>query len=73
MAATTMETVWTTLRRRYMTQLYMAAWRGYANLLLGMTKYVGTGQAAPNNAQIRRDMRGRRDLMEHAGLFIYVA
>ena len=56
-----------------MTQLYMAAWRGYANLLLGMTKYVGTGQAAPNNAQIRRDMRGRRDLMEHAGLFIYVA
>ena len=33
MAATTVDTVRTSLRRRYMTQLSMAAWRGYANLL----------------------------------------
>ena len=37
------ETVRTTLRRRYNAQLSMAAWRGYADLLLDRTKYVGTG------------------------------
>ena len=29
----------------------MAAWRGYAHLLLDKTTYVGTGQAAPNRAK----------------------
>ena len=43
MAATTVDTARTALRRRYMTQLSMAAWRGYANLLLDMTKYADSG------------------------------
>jgi hypothetical protein len=42
MAATTVDGVRTTLRRRYMTQLSMAVWRGYANLILDKFKYVGT-------------------------------
>ena len=50
MAATTMDTVRTALRRRYKTQLSMAAWRGYANLLLDRTKYVSSDQSAPNRA-----------------------
>ena len=43
MAATTVDTMRSALRRRYKTPLSMAAWRGYANLLLDTTKYVGTG------------------------------
>jgi hypothetical protein len=39
-------------------------------LLLDMTKYVGTGQATPNRAQIRQDMKGRRNVGEHAGLYM---
>jgi hypothetical protein len=50
MAATTVDTVKIAFRRRYMTQLSMAAWRGYAELLLDRTKYAGTGQIAPNMA-----------------------
>ena len=69
MAATTVETVRNALRRRYMTQLSMTARRGYANLLLDRTKYVGSGQLAPNRAPIRQDMRGRGDKGEHLGLF----
>ncbi len=41
MAATAVDGVRTTLRRRYMTQLFMAVWRGYANLILDRVKYVG--------------------------------
>ncbi len=41
-AATTVDEVRTTLRRRYMTQLSVAVWKGYANLILNMVKYVGT-------------------------------
>ncbi len=52
MAATTVYTVRTAPRMRYMTQLSMAAWRGYANHLLDRTKYVGSGQSAPKRAQI---------------------
>ena len=52
MAATTVDTVRTALRRRYMTQLSMAAWMGYANLLIDRTKYVDSGQPTPNRAQI---------------------
>ena len=50
MPATTVDTVRTTLRRRYMTHLSMAAWRGYVNLFLDMTKYVGSGRSTPNKA-----------------------
>jgi hypothetical protein len=53
-----------------MTQLSMAAWRGYSNLLLDMTKYVGTCHAAHNMARIRQNMRGRGDMGEHAGLYM---
>ena len=53
MAATTVETARTALRWRYKARLSMAAWRGYATLLLDRTKYVGTCQVAPDIAQIR--------------------
>jgi hypothetical protein len=66
MAATTVDTVRTDLRMRYKTQLSMASWRGYANLLLDKTKYVGTCQLVANKAQIRQDMRGRGDLGVYA-------
>ncbi len=42
MAATTVESVKTTLRRRYRTQLLPVVWRGYANLILDRVKYVGS-------------------------------
>ncbi len=42
MAATTVDGVRTTLRRRYRTQLSLAVWRGYDNLILDRVKYVGT-------------------------------
>ena len=70
MATTTVETVRTALRRRYRVQSSMATWRGYANLLLDKTKYVGTCQATPNRAQIKQDMRGRGDMGEHSSLFM---
>ena len=69
MAATTVDTVRTALRMRYMTHLSMAAWRGYANLLLDRTKYVSSGQSAPNKAHVRHDMRGTGDMGGHLGLF----
>jgi hypothetical protein len=59
MAATTVETIRVALRRRYKTQLFIATWRGYANLLLVRTKYVGSGQAVHNKAQIRHEERVR--------------
>jgi len=53
-----------------MTQLSMAAWRGYTNLLLDMTKSVGSGKSAPNRAHIRQDMRDMGDRGGHTGLFM---
>ncbi len=70
MAATTVDTVRAAPRRRYKTQLSMTPWRGYANLLLDMTKYAGTGHSAANRARIRQDMRGKGDLGELAGLYM---
>jgi hypothetical protein len=49
-AATTVDGVKTALRRRFMTQLSMAVWRGYANLILDRVKYVGIGRLGPNKA-----------------------
>jgi hypothetical protein len=49
------------LTRRYKTQLSMATWRGYANLLLDRTKYVGMGQAAPKRAHIILTTRDKGD------------
>jgi hypothetical protein len=47
----------------------MAAWRGYANLVLDRTKYVGTWRAGSNRAHIKMDMLGRSDAGEHVGLW----
>jgi len=70
MVATIVDTVRVALRRWYKTQLSMVAWRGYANLLLDMTKYVGIGQAASNRARVRQTMRDMGDAREHATLWI---
>jgi hypothetical protein len=53
MAATSVEVVKATLRRRYKTQIATAAWKEYATLVLDKTKYVGTGAAGINKAQVR--------------------
>jgi len=49
-ATITVDAVRMALRRRYRTQLVMAAWRGYANLVLDRTKYMGTGTTEHNKA-----------------------
>jgi hypothetical protein len=64
MAATTLDAVRMALRRRYMTQLAMAAWKGYANLMLSRTKYVGTWTMGSNKAQVGQEMRDRADVGE---------
>ena len=51
MAAITVDAVRMALRRRYMTQLAMAAWKGYANLMLDRTKYVGMGIVGSNKTR----------------------
>jgi hypothetical protein len=43
MPASTMDMVRQALKRRYKAQLSMASWRGYANLILDRTKYIGDG------------------------------
>ncbi len=37
----------------------MAAWKGYANLVLDRTKYVGTGTTGHNRAHVRHEMIAR--------------
>ena len=49
--------------------MLMVAWRGYANLVLDMTKYVSTGRTGSNMAQIMMDMLERSDTCEHVGLW----
>ena len=66
--ATSVETVRVTLMRRYKAQLYMAAWRGYANLLLDRTKYVGREDPVANMAPARQAIRDRGDAGDHATL-----
>jgi len=70
MAAPTINMVRATLRRRYRTQLSMAARKGYANLVLDRTKYVGTGRTGSNRAQIRQEMVDGGDKGEHDGIFM---
>ncbi len=41
MVASTMDTTRQALKRRYITHLSMASWRGYANLTLDSTRYAG--------------------------------
>jgi hypothetical protein len=56
------------LRRRFKAQLSLAAWRGYANLILERTKYVGTGVLGTNKAQWRQEFISRADAGEDVGL-----
>ncbi len=70
MAAGTVEAFKTSLRRRYIAQLSIAAWRGYANLILDMPKYFGIGQAGANMAQIRQEMIELTDVGEHVSVFM---
>jgi hypothetical protein len=70
MAATSVEAVRAALRRRYKTQIATAAWRGYANLMLDRTKYVGTGAAGINKAQVRQVMIDRADEGEFVGMYM---
>jgi hypothetical protein len=70
MAATTVDAVRTALRRRYRTQLSMAVWRGYANLILDRIKYVGSGRVGPNKAQVRAEMLERADGGEFGGMWM---
>ena len=55
------EAVKAAMRRRYMTELTTEAWKGYANMMLDRTKYVGTGAAGTNKAQVRQAMVDRAD------------
>jgi hypothetical protein len=70
MAVSTPDVLRVALRRRYRAQLSMALWRGYANLVLDRTKYVGTGKTGSNKAQIRMDTLGRSHTCEHIGLYM---
>ena len=70
MAAPTIDMVIAALRRRYRTQLSMTAWKGYANLVLDRTEYVGTGRTGSNKAQIRQEMVDMGDRGGHDGIFM---
>ena len=70
MAATTMDAVRIALRSRYMTQLAMAAWKGFASLMLDMTKYVGMETVGSNKALIRQEMQDRADEGEFLGMWM---
>jgi len=63
--ASSVDIVISSLRRRYKTQLSLAAWRRYANLLLDTTKYVATGHPTTNKAHIRLEMRDTGDTGAH--------
>ncbi len=48
----------------------VAAWRGYANLLLDRTKNVGIGKATANRARIMMEMRDMGDMGDHGHLWM---
>jgi hypothetical protein len=48
----------------------MASWRGYANLILDRTKYVGEGIEGLNMDQIRLKMIDRADQGEFDSIFL---
>ena len=68
LASTTVDAFRATLRRRYRTYLAVTVWRGYANLILDMIKYVGTGHTAPNMAQVKTEMHDMADAGEFEGV-----
>jgi len=67
-AATTVDSVHMALKRRYRTHLAMAAWKGYANLVLDRSKYVGTGTTGHNRAQVRQEMIAGANTGEFMGM-----
>jgi hypothetical protein len=69
-AATTVDAVRMALKRRYRTQPAMAAWKGYANLVITRTKYVGTGITGHNKARVRQEMIAREDASEFMGMWM---
>ncbi len=70
MAATTVDAVRMALRRRYRTQLAIAAWKGYANLVLDITKYVGTWTTGTKKAQVRQEMVATANASEFLGMWM---
>jgi hypothetical protein len=70
MAASTMDMVRQALKRRCRAQLSMASWRGYANLILDRTEFVGDGIEGLNRDKIRLGMIERADQGEFESLFL---
>ena len=68
MVATSLNVVKMVLRRRFRAQLSVAAWRGYANLVLDRTKYVVHGVGGATREQVRQAMVDRDDAGEFVGL-----
>ena len=68
--ATTVDAVRMALRKRYRTQLGMAAWRGYVNLVLDRITYVGTWTTGSNKARVRHETRERADVGEFEGIWM---
>jgi len=68
MATSTVDIVRVALRRRYRTRLAVAVWRGYANLILDLINYIGTGHTATNRAHVRAEMMERAEAREFRGV-----
>ena len=68
MIAVSLNVVKMALRRRFRAQLSIAAWRGYANLILDRTKYVGHSEGGATREQIRQSLIDRDDAGEFVGL-----
>ena len=59
-AASDIDVIRATIRRRFMARIAMASWKGYANLILDRIKYVGAGSTT-NRTQWRHHMFARGD------------
>ncbi len=70
MAASALDMVREALKRRYMLQISMASWRGYANFILDRTKYVGGGIEGLNSDQNILGMVERADQGEFVSIFL---
>ena len=57
-AASDIDVIRATIRRRFMARIAMASWKGYANLILDRIKYVGAGSTT-NRTQWRHHMLAR--------------
>ena len=70
MAPTTVDAVKAALRRRFMSQLSAANWRGSTNLVLDIIKYDGTCHTWMNMAHIRQEMGERADQGEYFNMWM---